>query len=179
MNVEMILPWVVRWVHIACATVAIGVPFFVWLVLTPAAGKVLTEEQHQKLRERINARWRVVVYVVITLFIVKGFVQFFVPMRVNGVLVTARWRDFTEADKKVYHMIFGIKMLGAFGMFFLASALAGRTKTFAPIRAKRKVFLGVLLVLAVVVLTCATLMKYLPGGSGGVAAPAAVGGALP
>src|SRR5271170_1780221 len=125
MPAELILPFVMRWIHIVSATLAIGVPFFVRFVLTPAAGKVLTDEQHQRLRETINARWKHVVYLLIALFIISGLYTFLVPVRINGVLVSSRWRDFPPDDKRLYHMLFGIKMIAAFGIFFLASALAG------------------------------------------------------
>src|SRR4051812_17687491 len=96
---QVMLAWLVRFVHIASAMGAIGGPFFVRFALMPAASGVLEEEAHLKLREAINARWRKIVYVLITLFIVTGFYNFFVETRFNGVLLTARWRDFSEEDK--------------------------------------------------------------------------------
>jgi uncharacterized membrane protein len=161
-NSDLLIVYGVRWVHIVCATLAIGGPFFVRFALLPAAGKVLDEATHQRLRAAVNARWAKVVYVVITLFILTGLYQFLVTTRVNGVLVTGRWRDFSPADRKVYHMIFGIKMMAAFTLFFLASALAGRSEGLAVIRRKAGVFLGVLLVLAAVVVACSTMLRYLP-----------------
>lgn len=166
MPAELVLVYVMRWVHIACAMVMIGGPFFVRFGLMPAAERVLDGEAQGKLREAINARWRVVVYVVITLFLITGLYSFLVPTRVNGVLVSARWKDFGPEDKRLYHMLFGFKVLAAFGIFFLASALAGRTKTFAPIRAKGKAFFGVLLLLAGVLLVCSTWLRYLPTHGG-------------
>ena len=161
MNPDLILPYTMRWLHIVSAMLAIGVPFFVRFVLTPAANKSLDEAQHQKLREAINAKWRIIVYILITLFLISGFYTFLVPVRVNGVLVSSWWRDMSPDAKRTYHMIFGIKVLAAFGIFFLASALAGRTQTFAPIRMKRKMFLTVLLLLAAVVVTCAVALRYM------------------
>jgi hypothetical protein len=166
MPAELVLVYVMRWVHIACAMVMIGGPFFVRFGLLPAADRVLDGGSQEKLRDAINARWRVAVYVVITLFLITGLYTFLVPTRVNGVLVTARWKDFGPEDKRLYHMLFGFKVLAAFGIFFLASALAGRTKTFAPIRAKGKTFVGVLLLLAGVLLVCSTWLRYLPTHGG-------------
>ncbi|HVX86730.1 MAG TPA: hypothetical protein VH253_18250 [Phycisphaerae bacterium] len=162
MPAELILPYVMRYVHIASAILMIGGPFFVWFAFMPAARRVLDEESHRKLSEAVNGRWRHMVYLLITLFLISGLYTFLVPVRVNGVLITSRWRDFGESDKRLYHMIFGFKMIAAFGIFFLASALAGRTKTFAGIRAKRKTFIAVLLLLAAGLLVCSTWLRYLP-----------------
>ena len=142
--------------------VAIGGPFFVRFALLPAAGRVLDGESHEKLREAVNARWRIVVHVAITLFLITGLYNFLVETRVDGVLVTARWKEMSPPDKRLYHMLFGIKVLAAFAMFTIASGLAGRTATFAPMRKNARLFLSVLLVCAVVVLGCATTMRYLP-----------------
>jgi hypothetical protein len=164
MSGELILPMVMRWLHIGSAMLAIGAPFFVRFALMPAAGSVLDEAAQEKLRERINARWRHVVYVLITLFLISGLYTFLVPVRIaaTGPLVSARWRDFSPEDKRLYHMIFGIKMLCALGIFFLASALAGRTATFAPIRRRARTWVGVLLVLAAILVVCSTMLRFLP-----------------
>jgi uncharacterized membrane protein len=159
---ELILPLIARWIHILSAIAAIGAPFFIRFALIPAAAKVLNEEQHQRLREAINARWKHVVYLLITLFILTGLYMFAVPVRVQGVLVTARWKDFSPTDQRIYQAIFGIKMIAALAIFFLASALAGRTKALEPIRKQRKIFLSILLMLGIIAVICAGIMRYLP-----------------
>ncbi len=170
MPADLIVVYIMRWIHIACATIAIGGPFFIRFGLMPAATRSLDEQARARLSESINARWRIIVYIVITLFLISGLYSFLVPTRVNGVLVSARWKDFDDADKKLYHMLIGIKLLAAFGIFFLASALAGRTKTFAPIRANSKTFVGVLLALAAVLLICSSWLRFLPTNHGPVVA---------
>ncbi len=66
-----------------------------------------------------------------------------------------------EADQKLYHMLFGIKVLAAFAVFFLASALAGRTAGMAPFRKNAKLWLSVLLALAVLIVVCGGIMRSL------------------
>lgn len=161
MNSEMIIPYLFRWIHIASAMLAIGGAFFIRFILLPAATQMLDAEVHQKLRDAVNARWRIIVYVLITLFLLTGLYNFFVSTRVEGVLVTGRWRDFIPEDKRLYHMLFGFKFLAALGMFFLASILPGRTATFAPLRKKARLWLLVFLLLGAVVLSCSTAMRYL------------------
>ncbi len=158
----VLLSWTVRWVHITCAVLAVGAPFFVRFALMPAAAAVLDEAAHEKLRNAINARWRYFVYVLISLFILTGCYNFFVESSVNGVLITARWKQFGPEDQKIYQMLFGINMLAALGMFFLASALAGRAAVFAPIRKNARVAITLLLLLSFLAIICATLMHMLP-----------------
>jgi hypothetical protein len=159
---DLFLATFVRWIHIGCAIAAIGAPFFIRFALMPAAAKVLDDATHQKLRDAINARWRIAVYILITLFILTGLYNFFVETRVNGVLITGRWRDFSPEDRRTYQLLFGIKVLAAFCIFFIASALPGRTATFAPIRKNAKLWVSVLLALAAIVLACSNMLRFLP-----------------
>lgn len=163
MTTELLLAWFVRFIHIASAIGAIGAPLFVRFALMPAAAKTLDETTHQKLREAINARWRIAVYIFITLFLLTGFFNFMVETRTPaGTLITARWKDFGPEDKRIYHMLFGIKMLCAFTIFFLASALAGRSAAFAPIRKNARTTVTLLLLLGLLVVICSTLLRFLP-----------------
>ena len=59
-------------------------------------------------------------------------------------------------------MLFGVKVLCAFGIFFLASALAGESAVFAPIRKHARTSVTLLLVLAALVVACSTLLKFVP-----------------
>jgi uncharacterized membrane protein len=169
MTGQLLLAWIVRFLHIASAIALIGAPFYVRFALMPAAKENLDEPTNLKLRDAIGKRWRHVVYMLITILIVTGLYSFLVQTHLppefgqtEGKLITARWKEFSPEDKKVYHMLFGVKMLAAFGTFFLASALAGRTKTFAPIRLKADVYVTFLLLLGMLALICATLLRFLP-----------------
>jgi uncharacterized membrane protein len=163
MNWQVLLAWFVRFLHITCAIGAIGAPFFVRFALIPAAHSALDDASHEKLREAINKRWRHIVYLLITLFLLTGSFNFFVETRNNaGELITARWKGFDDEDKRLYHMLFGIKVLAAFIIFFLASALAGRSATFAPLRKNARVTISLLLFLGLLVVICSTLLRFLP-----------------
>ena len=167
MTAQLIFAWFVRFLHIASAIGAIGAPLFVRYALIPAAGKTLEDETHSKLRAAINARWKHAVYLFITIFILTGAYQFFVEVRIPdgtaaGRLVTARWKEFGPDDKRIYHMLFGIKVLCAFIIFFLASALAGRAKAFEPIRKNARTTITFLLLLGGLVVICSTLLRFLP-----------------
>src|SRR4051812_1665064 len=116
MTGQLLLAWIVRFLHIASAIGAIGAPFFVRFALMPAAQSALDDGTHLKLREAINKRWRHIVYMLITVFLVTGAFNFLYEVRLppefgqtEGKLITARWHDFSPENKKVYHMLFGVK----------------------------------------------------------------------
>jgi uncharacterized membrane protein len=162
MSPQLLLVLLLRWIHIASATLAIGAPFFVRFALLPAAARVLDDDSHLRLKAAINARWKHFVYIIITLFIITGLINFLVPIRVDGVLLTARWKDFSPEDRRLYHMLFGFKMIAAFLIFTLASALAGRTNLFAPLRKNARATLTLLLLSAAVLLILSSALRYLP-----------------
>ncbi len=142
------LPWfalLMRWVHILSASLAIGVPIFMRFVFQPVAVRVLPAESAAQLRQELNSRWFKWVNILILLFLITGLYNFIVvvlPLNLGS-------------HKALYHMIFGFKMILALGIFFLASALAGKSSAFAFIRTKTKLFLSILvtMLIALVILS--------------------------
>jgi hypothetical protein len=161
MDSGLIVPLAARWVHIGCACIALGGPFFVRFGLMPTVGATLPPEQALALREAINKRWRMIVGIVITLLIVTGLYTFLVPVRIEGELVTARWKDLPEDLQRSYQMVFGIKMMAAFAVFFLASVLPGRAQSFAVVRKNAKFWTTVLLLCGAVVVLCGGRLRSL------------------
>lgn len=137
-----------RWLHLAAAIVAVGGAAFMRFALIPAAGAALTEESHQKLRAALRVRWSRVVYICIAILLLTGFYNFVVlalPPKVNPI---------------PYHPIFGLKFFAAMGVFFIASALVGRSPGLEKMRANRAQWLTRLLMLAgVIVLVSGLLMQ--------------------
>jgi len=124
-----------RWIHLASAIVAVGGAVFMRFALLPAAKATLTDEVHERLREAVRARWAKFVHASIALLLITGAINFLLlamPPKIKAI---------------PYHPIFGIKVLAAFAVFFVASALMGRGPGFAGIRAKRAKWLGILLAL--------------------------------
>ena len=128
-----ILNLVMRWTHIGAVIVIAGGAIFSRFVLSPAAAK-LPDEHHDALRENVMGRWKRFVHVGILLLLVSGFYNYFQAMP-------------THRGIKLYHPIIGTKILLAFGVFFIASALVGRSEKFAPIRANAKLWQTILAVL--------------------------------
>lgn len=127
-----------RWTHVGTAIVLVGGTCFLRFVLAPAAAQ-LSDAEHQKLKELVMATWKKFVHAGIVLFLASGFYNFLV------VQVPLHRGD------KLYHALMGTKILLALGIFFIASALVGRSKTFEGMRRNSKLWQSVLLLLAAIV----------------------------
>lgn len=136
-----------RWVHIVSAIVAIGGAAFSRFALQPGAQEALDDAQHARLREAVRARWSKFVHICITLLLITGVINF--------VILAIQ----PKIEPMPYHAIFTIKVLAALGVFFLGSALAGRSSAFAKLRQDSRKWLGVLLVLAFLIVLLSGLMS--------------------
>lgn len=135
-----------RWVHVGTAIVLLGGSVFQRFVVMPSA-RTLPEEEHKQLRERIMMRWKKFVMGGITLLIITGFYNYLSTKHAGP-----------------YHMLMGIKILLAFGVFFLASALTGRSAGLEPIRQNAGKWLGVLIALAAVVVAIGGYLRVAHSG---------------
>jgi uncharacterized membrane protein len=140
-----ILDVISRIVHVFTAITLVGGSVFMAFVLGPAADE-LGEETHNKLREQVMKRWKKFVHGGIGLFLLSGFYNF-------AVMAPKHKGD------SLYHALVGTKILIAFGIFFIASALVGRSKTFDGMRAQRAKWLKILVLLAAVVVGISGFVK--------------------
>ncbi len=125
-----------RWLHIGAVVVAIGGAAFLRFVLTPAASSTLSEEDNNRLREAVRARWNKFVQGCVGLLLLTGGINF-------AMLAMP-----PKIEPMPYHAIFGIKFFAAMAVFFIASGLAGKSPAFDGMRAKSKKWLSLLLFLA-------------------------------
>lgn len=135
-----------RFVHVATAIVLVGGTIFMRFVLMPAASK-LPPDSHDTLRAALGAIWKRFVHVGIVLFLVTGFYNYLVVMRPSH-----------EGDG-LYHALMGIKILLALVVFFLASVLVGRAAAFEKMRQNRKLWFGVIILLAAVIVAISGFVK--------------------
>jgi uncharacterized membrane protein len=142
---------IVRWLHIVSAALAVGVPLFMRFVLLPSLS-TLDDATRGTFREAVHKRWRPFVHIMIVVFLATGFYNF---------LVLRRWAAFSPEDKRLYHMLFGIKVLIALVMFFLASALAGRSGKLQKIRENARFWVTVLVVCGLAVVAISGVMRVL------------------
>lgn len=149
----MQLDWlgiVFRWLHILSAITAVGGTIFMRMALMPSVA-VLSDQQHQALREQVRSRWVKFVMAAILFLIVSGIYNVF-----------ARLHTIDETYKRLYHGLFGVKVLLALVIFFLASALTGRSPKLAPIRQNAKLWLSVNMALAIVVVGISGVLRFIP-----------------
>jgi uncharacterized membrane protein len=143
-----------RLVHISTAIAIFGGSVFTLLILLPSA-RALSEEAHATLAQAVNSRWKRFVHLGILLFLVSGFYNYFQAMPLHR-------------GDGLYHALVGTKILLAFGVFFIASALVGRSAAFASMRAQRGRWLSVLVVLSIAIVMMSSYVKVR-----GIATPAA------
>lgn len=134
---------VFRWMHIGSVIVLLGGSVFVRFVLMPACDP-LPESDHAALRQRVMGRWRIFVHALIGFLLISGI--YTVAMKIS-------------VKPPVWHMMFGIKGLLAIAVFFIASALVGRSKTFQPMRDNAKLWIGVNVALAALIVMISGVMR--------------------
>lgn len=135
-----------RWLHIGGVVILVGGTFFLFAMLAPAA-KGLSPEEHNSLRERLLNRWKWVVHIGITVILLSGL---------------AALIKFAPQATSLWHMLMGIKFLFAMVVFFIASALVGRSKGLEPIRQQRRFWLPFNLVVAAMIIMIAGVLRFLP-----------------
>jgi uncharacterized membrane protein len=135
-----------RWIHVGTAIVVLGGSVFMRFVLMPAAAQ-LPDAEHDALRQRVMGRWKKFVMTGIALFLISGFYNYIV------VAIPQHKGD------KLYHPLIGTKILLAFAVFFLASALTGRSAAFEGIRKHNKKWLLITIILAAIVVAISGVLK--------------------
>jgi uncharacterized membrane protein len=150
MSGDLVVPLIMRWLHILSAVTAVGGAIFMLFVLRPAAAAALQEGDHSGLREAIRTRWQRLVHVCILLFLVSGFYNYLVVMRPQHV------------DQPLYHALFGVKFLLALVVFVLALALSSSKAWSQRLRADAGRWLSALVLLAVAVVLISGFMRALP-----------------
>lgn len=155
MLAELSVPVIIsRWLHIAAAIIAVGGLVFLRMVLHPAARTTLDETAHLKLREAVIGRWARVVHVCIAFLILSGIY--------NAVIMFPR-----HPGQPLYHSLFGLKVLLALVLFFLAIALTGRSEALAAIRRNSPWWMTVNIILAAAVVLLSNILKNIPAVAAG------------
>lgn len=123
-----------RWLHLVSAIIALGGAAFVRFALLPGTRETLPAADEEKLRHAIRARWAPVVHASVAVLLLTGFFNFY-------------WMAIRPKVPPIpYHAIFGIKLLAALFIFFVAEALVGKGPGFSKMRERRAGWLTILLV---------------------------------
>lgn len=158
MDSQLIIDVLSRIIHVSTAIVLVGGSVFMTFVLLPTASQ-LPDGEHEKLRALINGRWKRFVHAGILLFLVTGFYNYFQQMA-------------NHKGDGLYHGLVGTKILLALGLFFIASALVGRSSAFESLRASRAKWLKIMVLLAAIIVGISGFVKV----RGTVTKPAEVPG---
>lgn len=148
MDSDLFLYTVTRILHIGTAIVLVGGTFFVRFVLFPAASQNLTDDEHSRLRTAVMAKWRRIVHVGIALFILSGGINYYRVFALG-----------THKGDGLYHGLLGTKILLALVIFFIASALVGRSAAFGGLRRNAPKWQFVVVVLAAAIVAISGFLK--------------------
>lgn len=155
---DLMLPLIMRWIHIGSAITVVGGTVFTLFVLLPAAREILHEE-HLKLRAAVLRRWKWFVHIGIALFLISGLYNYLVVMR-----------PLHKGDG-LYHALMGTKILLALGVFGLAEMLVGRSKLADQLRQNASKFLTINLTLAALIIMISGFVRTIPPKTGAGSAP--------
>lgn len=147
-----------RWMHLLAAITAVGGTIFMRAALAPSI-VVLADDQRKALHEQVRSRWVKFVMGAILFLLVSGTYNFL--RRFN----TGIPKDFNP----LYQSLFGVKVLLALFIFFVASALTGRAGALARFRQNAKFWLSVNVTLAVLVVCISGVLRFIPAS--GIAPP--------
>ena len=144
-----------RWVHIGTAIVLVGGLVFTRFVLGPAA-RQLPDDAHALLKEQVLRKWKMIVH--------GGFGLFWASGLYNYIMVMSPLHA-DAADRKIYHMLLGIKILLALVVTLLSIGLVGRSKAFAGLRANPTRWQNVILTLAAIIIGLSGYAKVVLKGT--------------
>ncbi|GIW96791.1 MAG: hypothetical protein KatS3mg111_0124 [Pirellulaceae bacterium] len=134
-----------RIVHVGTAIVLVGGATFLRFVLLPAAERI-EQSAHEALADSIREKWKRFVHLGIVLLLASGFYNY------------VRALPLHQGDS-LYHALVGTKILAAFVVFFIASALVGRSPALESVRRHRKRWLAILLILAAIIVAISGFVK--------------------
>ena len=141
---ELALASLSRILHVTTAIVLVGGTFFVRFVLMPAASSALANDVHDRLRAAVISGWKKFVHGGIGLFLLTGGYNYY------RVIVSGEHKG-----DALYHALLGTKIFLALFVFFIASALVGRSAGFENLRrdARRWLAINILVALATVAIS--------------------------
>lgn len=113
-----------RWLHIFSAIVAVGGTVFLRLVLHPVAKTIIPPEVGSQFSPALIRRWARVVHTCILILILSGTYNSIIQFPLHK-------------GQPQYHAIWGVKVLLALGLFFIAIAITGKSAAFEGMRKKQ------------------------------------------
>jgi len=140
---------VIRVFHLLGAVIALGGTIYAFKV-TRCVLPLVPEADRDTLREAIRRRWAGLFMMSMTLLLITGFY--------NYLMIKAPRHE----GQGQYHMVMGIKILLAMAVFFIGSALAGRSAAFEKMRANAGFWQIVNITLGVAIIILAGIAHAMP-----------------
>lgn len=140
---------VIRVFHLLGATIALGGGIYTFIVMRRVI-PLVPESDRDHVREALRKRWAGLFMLSITLLLLTGlytYMVYKVPQH--------------KGDGR-YHGVMGAKILLAMAIFFIGSALAGRSPAFAKMRANAGFWQIVNITLGFVVIMLAGIAHAMP-----------------
>jgi len=138
-----------RWMHITGAVVAAGGSIFGLFVMLPAL-RGLENEVRSDIMESVRKRFFVLFTVGIAMLLVSGFYNYIV----NEIPA--------HQGQGLYHGLMWAKIVLAMIVFFVGSALVGRSQAFEGLRRKRRRWMRRNVILLLVILVLAAILRAMP-----------------
>lgn len=129
-----------RWLHIVAVVTAVGGAIFQRYALWPTVSTELSDEHKAKLLNAIRARWARLTHISIAILVITGGLNFYLLVLQPRV------------EPLPYHALFGFKLILAMIVFFLATALTGRSPAFETMRRNPSKWLLILIAAALVII---------------------------
>jgi hypothetical protein len=145
------LDLLLRWIHIFGGTILVGGAIYQCCVARLDEGGPSSGEGEGRSASR--SRWAKLVMWASATLLISGLVNFFLIMQRYQIL------DVNFPGRAGYQMVFGIKFLIAFAVFFFSAVLAGRSSLAIRLRQNEGFWLKMNLALAVVVVLLAGMLK--------------------
>ncbi len=140
---------VVRWLHLTAAIVAVGGAIFSLFVVLPSI-KAAPQEAREGLVESVRRRSARLVMFSIAILLLTGFYNY-----IRNEMPAHQGQPF-------YHGLMGVKIILAMAVFFLASALAGRSAAFEGLRRRRGYWLMINVLLGLAVVAIGAILRAIP-----------------
>jgi uncharacterized membrane protein len=134
-----------RLIHVLTAIVLLGGSTFMLLVVLPTL-QSSDEGTRSKIASGLRGIWKKYVHAGIALFLITGFYNYFKAMP-------------QHKGDGLYHGLIGTKIILALGVFFLASALVGRSAAFEGMRTNSSKWLKILCLLGIIIVAMSSFVK--------------------
>ena len=147
MDTQFILNLISRWLHIIPAIIMVGGTLFIRLAVIPASEQAAINDESREALRRNWAKW---VGICTGLLLLSG-------------LYNAYVKAVSLQLSPAYNGLLLVKMLLAFGVFYLAARLAGKSAKAVEMRTQEKKWTNMLCLLMLAIVVIAGWMKTASG----------------